>query len=47
MTNTIALYLGLTIAAAIGLDIWANDAAALDFLAVKFLRLVEWVVFWR
>jgi hypothetical protein len=47
MTNTIALYLGLAILAAIGLDLVANDGAALLFLARKFVVLVEWVVFWR
>lgn len=47
MTNTIALYLGLAILAAIGLDLLANDGAALLFLARKFVVLVEWVVFWR
>ena len=47
MTNTIALYLGLAILAAIGLDLSANDGAALLFLARKFVVLVEWVVFWR
>jgi hypothetical protein len=47
MTNTIALFLGLLLVAAIGLDLLANDGAALTFLARKFLRLVEWVAFWR
>ena len=47
MTNTIALYLGLVILAAIGLDLVANDGAALLFLARKFVVLVEWVAFWR
>ena len=47
MTNTIALYLGLAILAAIGLDLLANDGAALLFLARRFIVLVEWVVFWR
>jgi hypothetical protein len=47
MNDTIALYLGLFLAAAIGLDLLANDGAALLFLARKFLVLVQWVVFWR
>jgi hypothetical protein len=47
MTNTIALFLGLFLLAAIGLDLMANDGAALLFLARKFLHLVEWVAFWR
>lgn len=47
MTNRIALGLGIVLAAAIALDLAANDGAALTFLARKFLRLVEWVTFWR
>jgi hypothetical protein len=47
MTNTIALYLGIVIALAIGLDIFVNDGRALMFAARKFLDLVEWVAFWR
>lgn len=47
MTNTIALFLGLFLIAGVGLDLLANDGAALTFLARKFLRLVEWVAFWR
>jgi hypothetical protein len=47
MTNTIAVYLGLAILAAIGLDLLANDGAAVLFLARKFVVLVEWVAFWR
>jgi hypothetical protein len=47
MTNTIALVLGIMIAAAIGVDIVANEGTALAFLARKFLDLVEWVAFWR
>jgi len=47
MTNTIALYLGLLIAAAIGLDLIANDGDGLVFILQRFLALVEWVVFWR
>ena len=47
MTNTIALYLGLAILAAIGLDLLANDGAALFFTLRKFLNLVEILVFWR
>lgn len=47
MTNQIALYLGLIILAAIGLDLLANEGAALYFLTRKFLDLVEWVYFWN
>lgn len=47
MTNAIALFIGLCLAAAIGLDLTLNDGAALFFLARKFVDLVEWVAFWR
>ncbi len=47
MTNTIALFIGIILAAAIGLDLWANEGTALLFTARKFLDLVDWVVFWR
>jgi hypothetical protein len=47
MTNTIALYIGVVIAAAIALDVYTNDGAALVFLARKFLDLLDWVVFWN
>ncbi|MES2914597.1 MAG: hypothetical protein V4753_05695 [Pseudomonadota bacterium] len=47
MTNQIALYLGLLILAALGLDFLLNEGAAVSFLARKFLNLVEWVVFWN
>lgn len=47
MTNVVALILGLVIAAAIGTDFAINDGLATDFMARKFLALVEWVAFWR
>ena len=47
MTNTIALYLGLILVAACGLDILANDSKAMLFTVRKFLDLVDWVEFWR
>jgi hypothetical protein len=47
MTDRVALFLGLVIAAAIALDLLANDGTALAFTARKFLALVEWVAFWR
>lgn len=47
MTNTIAVYLAVVLALAIGLDLMLNDGIALLFLAQRFLRLVEWVAFWR
>lgn len=47
MTNTIAVYLGLLIAAALALDILANDGGEVLFLGRKFLDLMEWVEFWN
>jgi hypothetical protein len=47
MTNTIALYLGIIVVAAIGLDIVANDGTAVMFMVRKFLDMVDWVEFWR
>ncbi len=47
MTDRIAVWLAVVIAAAIAADLALNDGAALFFLAQKFLDLIEWVVFWR
>ncbi len=47
MTNTIALYIGIVILFCVGLDLVANDGAALVFVMRKLVGLVEWVAFWR
>lgn len=47
MTNTIALWLGIVIVAAIIADAVLNGGSALLFLARKFLDLIEWVDFWN
>lgn len=47
MTNTLALFLGFAIIAAIGLDIFLFDAANLLFLARKMFVLLDWLAFWR
>jgi hypothetical protein len=47
MTDTIALYLGLVILAALGLDIFFNDTQALIFLVQKLVGYIEYVAFWR
>ena len=47
MTNQIALGLGLLILGAIGADLLLNGGVALQFLARKFLDLIEWVAFWN
>ncbi len=46
MTDRIALWLGLFIVAAIGLDIVANDAQGLVFLARELMKLIESLRFW-
>jgi hypothetical protein len=47
MTNTIALYLGVVILAALGLDLFLNDGQALVFLMQKLVGFIEYVAFWR
>lgn len=47
MTNTIAVWIGLILLAAIIADAFLNGGLALTFLARKFLDLVEWVDFWN
>ena len=47
MTNTIALYLGIVILGAIGLDIFANDGHVAIFLTRKLVGFIEYVAFWR
>jgi hypothetical protein len=42
VTDRIAVWLAVVIAAAIGADLALNDGAALFFLAQKFLKLIEW-----
>ena len=47
MTNTIALWIGLVLVAAIIADLALNGGSAVTFLVRKFLDLIEWVAFWR
>jgi hypothetical protein len=47
VTNSIALFLGICLALAIGADLVANDGLASMFMLHKFVDLVEWVAFWR
>jgi hypothetical protein len=47
MTNTIALYLGIVILGAIGLDLFLNDGQAVIFLTRKLVDLIEYMAFWR
>jgi len=46
LTNTIALWIGLILLAGVIADLALNGGVALEFLARKFLDLVEWVDFW-
>ncbi|MEZ5797052.1 MAG: hypothetical protein R3D63_05950 [Paracoccaceae bacterium] len=47
MTDRIALYLALVLAALILADITLTGGTVLVFLARKFLSLMDWVEFWR
>jgi hypothetical protein len=47
MTNTIALWLVLIIAALLAIDYVQYDWANTLFLLRKLLALIEWVAFWR
>lgn len=47
MTNRVALYLGLVLAAFILADLVLNSGDILLFLAKKFVDLMDWVEFWR
>ena len=47
MTNTIAIWLALFIAALLGFDYYQYDWANSVFLLRKLLDLIEWLAFWR
>lgn len=47
MTNKLALVLGLTIVAAVVVDLGLFGSEHLVFLGKKFFELVEWLAFWR
>ena len=47
VTDRIALWLGLILAAASLADLALNGGSALMFLLRKFLDLVDWLAFWR
>ncbi|WP_199910655.1 hypothetical protein [Loktanella sp. Alg231-35] len=47
MTNTIAIWLGLIIAALLATDYVLYDWANTLFVLRKFMDLIEWVAFWR
>ncbi len=47
MTNPIAIVLGLTIVAAIVLDVALFGSEHMIFLGKRFFELLDWVAFWR
>jgi hypothetical protein len=47
MTNTIALYLGIVVFAAVGLDFFLNEAQVLVFVVQKLVLFIEYVEFWH
>ena len=47
MTNIIAFWLGLLIAALLATDYFFYDWSNTVFLLRKLLALIEWVAFWR
>ncbi|WP_171054551.1 hypothetical protein [Roseovarius arcticus] len=47
MTNAIAVWLFLLIAAALFADYWFQGMDGLIFLGAKFGDLIEWLAFWR
>lgn len=47
MTNRLAIYLGLFLAALVAADLLLFDGANLLFLAKKLFRLIDWLAFWR
>lgn len=47
MTNKIALGLGLTLLALIGVDLFFYGPQNLVFLGKKLFELIEWLAFWR
>ncbi|MBV7379267.1 hypothetical protein [Maritimibacter dapengensis] len=47
MTDRIAIYLGLIIAALIALDLFLRNGATLVFLGKEMFEFLEWLAFWR
>lgn len=47
MTNTVALWLGGLILAAIVADVALFGTDHLVFLGKKLFELIEWIAFWR
>ncbi len=47
MTNRLAVWLALIIAALLAYDYYQFDWANTVFLIHKFVDLIEWIAFWR
>ena len=47
MTDRIALWLAVILAALIAADLLLDDGQMLLFLGRKFIDLMDWVEFWR
>jgi hypothetical protein len=47
MTNRLAVWLALIIAALLAYDYYQFDWANTVFLIRKFVDLIEWIAFWR
>jgi hypothetical protein len=47
ITNTIAIWLALIIAALLAVDYFLHDLAYTVFLLRKFIELIEWLAVWR
>ena len=47
MTNRIALFLGVVILTAIVVDVAVYGTEHTVFLGKKFVKLTEWLAFWR
>lgn len=47
MTNTVALWLGLIITAALVVDVALVGSEHIVFLGKKLAALIEWMAFWR
>lgn len=47
MTNRIALWIAVLIAALLAVDYWYFGVEHLVFLGRKFFALLNWVAFWR
>ncbi|WP_333713424.1 hypothetical protein [Yoonia sp.] len=47
MTNKLAIWLALIVAALLAFDFYRYDWANTVFLFRKFIDLIEWMAFWR